>query len=65
MQKLTLTLMLTGLALVLTATPVLKAFLPMVALQSAAAQNEPDGDNNNGGTDEGDGDNNDVDDGQL
>ena len=67
MKKLTLTFMLTGLALVLTATPVLQKVLPNAALRIAAAQdvNEPDGDNNQEGTEEADGDNNNVDDGEV
>ena len=59
MKELTLTLMLAALAMVLTATPILQTALPSAALGIAAAQNEPDGDNNQEGDDEPDGDNND------
>jgi hypothetical protein len=59
MKKLTSILMLTGLAMVLTATPLLQTALPSAALGIAAAQNEPNGDNNQEGTDEADGQNND------
>ena len=46
MKKLMSILVLTGFAMLLTATPMLQTFLSSAAVGIAAAQNEPDGDNN-------------------
>jgi hypothetical protein len=56
MTKLTLTFMLTGFAVMLAATPILKPFVPTAAVGMAAAQ---DVDVNEPGPDETDGPNND------